>query len=168
MTISSVQPSCSITSSDTITIDLSNITAAGSSYTTSNPVTITGGGYSLNTNVTTGTSGSTLSYSNGTTGWTQPNTNFNDGSTPVMKIPYGTKTVEIDEKATLDVKGNVKINGIDLEERLKTIEKVLMIPERDAIMEAKYPSLKKKYDEYINALEKYRTFERIKGTDNDQ
>ena len=42
-----------------------------------------------------------------------------------------------------------------------------MIPERDAIMEAKYPSLKKKYDEYINALEKYRTFERIKGTEND-
>jgi len=39
-----------------------------------------------------------------------------------------------------------------------------MIPERDATMEAKYPSLKKKYDEYILALEKYKTFERVKGT----
>lgn len=83
-----------------------------------------------------------------------------------MVIPHGSKTVEITESATLEVKGNVKINGIDLEERLKTIERVLMIPERDAIMEAKYPSLKKKYDEYINALEKYKTFERIKGDSN--
>jgi hypothetical protein len=39
-----------------------------------------------------------------------------------------------------------------------------MIPERDATMEAKYPILKKKFDEYINTLEKYKTFERIKGT----
>jgi hypothetical protein len=41
-----------------------------------------------------------------------------------------------------------------------------MIPERDAIMETKYPSLKKKYDEYIKALSKYRTWEAIKGDDN--
>lgn len=106
--------------------------------------------------VTTGT---------GTTSWATPNTNFNDGSNPVMTIPHGSKTVEIDKAATLDIKGNVKINGIDLEERLKTIEKVLMIPERDAIMEAKYPSLKKKFDDYINSLGKYRTFEAIKGED---
>jgi hypothetical protein len=68
--------------------------------------------------------------------------------------------------ASLDVKGNVVINGIDLEERLKTIEKVLMIPERDAKLEAKYPSLKKKYDEYIDSLSKYRMWESIKGQDN--
>lgn len=68
--------------------------------------------------------------------------------------------------ASLEVKGKVVINGLDLEERLKTIEKVLMIPERDAIMEAKYPSLKKKHDEYINLLGKYRTFEAIKGDNN--
>jgi hypothetical protein len=63
----------------------------------------------------------------------------------------------------LEVKGRLVINGRDLEERLGTIEKVLMIPERDVKMEAKYPSLKKKYDEYIAALGKYRTFEAIKG-----
>jgi len=83
-----------------------------------------------------------------------------------MTIPHGEEKVVLEKSATLEVKGNVVINGIDLEERLKTIEKVLLIPERDAIMEAKYPSLKKKYDEYINLLGKYRTFEAIKGEDN--
>lgn len=64
---------------------------------------------------------------------------------------------------TLEVKGNMVINGRDLEERLDTIEKVLQIPERDVILEKKHPKLKKLYDEYINALGKYRTFEAIKG-----
>lgn len=123
-----------------------------------------------NTTYQTGVPGSLLT-SNGTTyanSWVQPNNNFvsNNGKA-VMTIPADKQEVVLEKDATLNVKGNVVINGIDLEERLKTIEKVLMIPERDAIMEAKYPSLKKKYDEYINALEKYRTFERIKGTEND-
>lgn len=116
--------------------------------------------------MSSGTSGQyfTTGTSNSYT-WATPTTSFNDGTNPVMTIPVGTKTLEIDKAATLDVKGTVKINGIDLEERLKTIEKVLMIPERDVNMEAKYPSLKKKYDEYIAALGKYRTFEAIKGKD---
>jgi len=63
----------------------------------------------------------------------------------------------------LEVKGLVVINGRDLEERLNTIEKVLQIPERDVILEEKHPKLKKLYDDYINALGKYRTFESIKG-----
>jgi hypothetical protein len=63
----------------------------------------------------------------------------------------------------LEVKGRMVINGRDLEERLNTIEKVLQIPERDVILEKKHPKLKKLYDEYINALGKYRTFEAIKG-----
>jgi hypothetical protein len=83
-----------------------------------------------------------------------------------MTVPSEGQTVILEKSATLDVKGSVVINGIDLEERLNTIEKVLMIPTRDATMEAKYPSLKKKYDEYINLLGKYRTFEAIKGDDN--
>jgi hypothetical protein len=64
---------------------------------------------------------------------------------------------------TLEVKGKMVINGVDLEERLNTIEKVLQIPERDVILERKHPKLKKLYDEYIQALGKYRTFEAIKG-----
>jgi hypothetical protein len=65
----------------------------------------------------------------------------------------------------LEVKGKLVLNGQDLEERLDTIEKVLQIPTRDVKLEKKYPKLKKMYDEYINALGKYRTFEAIKGED---
>ncbi len=104
--------------------------------------------------------GTTAGY-NGTSWVTSSSSN-----PPTLKVADGVMTVS-GNPASLEVKGKVVINGLDLEERIKTIEKVLAIPERDATMEAKYPSLKKKFDEYINALEKYRTFERIKGTEND-
>ena len=63
----------------------------------------------------------------------------------------------------LEVKGKLVLNGQDLEERLNTIETVLQIPERDVKLEKKHPKLKKLYDEYIQALGKYRTWEAIKG-----
>ena len=91
---------------------------------------------------------------------------FNGTSYTTVANSYQEKTDVLTVKNTppsLEVKGAVVINGLDLEERLDTIERVLAIPKRDAIMEAKYPSLKQKFDEYINALEKYKTFERIKG-----
>ena len=72
----------------------------------------------------------------------------------------------LEKSATLEVKGNVVINGVNLEERLKTIEKVLLIPERDVKLEAKHPKLKKMYDDYIKELSKYRMWETIKGEDN--
>ena len=98
--------------------------------------------------------------------WSNPSTQFNSSNgKPIMTVPNGKDEVVLEKDATLTIKGKVIINGFDLEERLKTIEKVLMIPERDVIMEAKYPSLKKKFDEYITALGKYRTFEAIKGED---
>lgn len=108
---------------------------------------------------------------NGTTSntaWVQPKQNFvsNHGQ-PIMTIPPEGQTVVLEKAATLDVKGTVIINGIDLEERLNTIEKVLQIPERDVILEKKHPKLKQLYDEYITALGKYRTFEAIKGDDNE-
>lgn len=115
-----------------------------------------------------GSSGQLLTStgSNGTS-WISSNTNFtNSNGKVVMTMPYGENKVVLEKDAALEVKGKVVINGIDLEERLNTIERVLAIPERDATMEAKYPSLKKKFDDYINSLEKYRTFERIKGDDN--
>ncbi len=113
-------------------------------YGTTIPSLTTGHVYTTNS-----TAGQFLTSGSNGTSWSNPNEN-------VMVVK--------NNPAELEVKGKVVINGLDLEERLKTIEKVLMIPERDAIMEAKYPSLKKKFDEYINALEKYKTFERIKGT----
>ena len=116
---------------------------------------------------TNNTAGQFLTSGSNGTSWYQaniPNTHFNSSNnTPIMTIPYGEDKVIVEQKAELEVKGKMILNGLDLEERLKTIEKVLMIPERDATMEAKYPSLKKKFDEYITALEKYKTFERIKG-----
>ena len=99
-----------------------------------------------------GSSGQFLtSGSNGTT-WTTGTVNNN----PALTVK-GTNPPE------LELKGRMVINGRDLEERLNTIEKVLCIPERDVILEKKHPKLKKLFDEYINALEKYKTFERIKG-----
>ena len=65
--------------------------------------------------------------------------------------------------ASLTVKGKCIINGRDLEERLDNIEKVLGIPEAPSEMFTKYPSLKKKYDEYINELAKLRTWDALKG-----
>lgn len=67
--------------------------------------------------------------------------------------------------ASLQVKGQVIINGVDLEKRLATIEQMLQIPQRDVTLEYKHPKLKKLYDEYIAALGKYSTFEAIKGED---
>jgi len=109
------------------------------------------------TTTSSGTSGQflTSSGSNGMT-WTTGTSNITNSE--VMRINQ-TNPPE------LEVKGRMVINGRDLEERLDTIEKVLQIPERDVKLEKKHPKLKKLYDEYINALGKYRTFEAIKGDD---
>ena len=127
-----------------------------------NNITISTSGYSSVTS-----SSSTYTLSGTASNWASPNTNFySSNQKAIMTIPHGEEKIVLEKTATLEVKGNVVINGIDLEERLNIIEKLLHIPERDVIMEAKYPSLKKKFDDYINTLEKYRTFERIKGDDN--
>ena len=86
-------------------------------------------------------------------------------TTGTTTVPNETIRINQTNPPTVDVKGNLVINGRDLEERLTTIEKVLQIPERDVILEKKHPKLKKLYDDYINALGKYRTFEAIKGED---
>ena len=114
------------------------------------PPQLSGQVYTANT-----TSGQflTSSGSNGMT-WT----------TGTTTTPYdAVMTINQTTPATIEVKGNMVINGRDLEERLNTIEKVLQIPERDVILEKKHPKLKKLYDEYIHALGKYRTFDALKG-----
>ena len=80
-----------------------------------------------------------------------------------MTIPHGANKVIIEQRAALEVKGKMKLNGIDMEERLSTIEKVLNIPQRDVTLEAKYPKLKQIYEQYMHELEKYKTWDRIKG-----
>jgi phage FluMu protein Com len=71
------------------------------------------------------------------------------------------------EPPSLEVKGKIIHNGRDLEERLSTIEKVLMIPNRDVILEKKYPKLKKMYEEYIKELSKCQMWESLKGEKNE-
>jgi hypothetical protein len=88
----------------------------------------------------------------GTASWISPN-NYDQ----VLTVNAGKDT------PTLEVKGNMVINGVDLEERLNTIEKVLQIPERDVRLEKKHPKLAKLYHEYINELAKYRMWHAIKG-----
>jgi len=110
-----------------------------------------------NTYITNATTNSTMT--SGATGyngtWSIGNNTTTISTDPVLTING--------DKTSLDVKGKLIINGLDLEERLNVIEKVLMIPERDATIEAKYPSLKKKFDEYIKELSKARMWESLKG-----
>ena len=137
------------------TITLTN-TGAGSSHT------VLGSGGAGSTMISTGAG---LSYNNATTSWQMPNTstNFSASGKTVMSIPADGNSVVLEPSATLDVQGNIVMNGVDLEERLKTIETRLQIPTRDAIMEAKHPKLAELYKEYMKELEKYKTWDRIKG-----
>jgi hypothetical protein len=105
------------------------------------PLTI-GKVYTTNT-----TAGQFLTSGSNGTAWTNP-------TDTVLKVNQS--------PPELEVKGRMVLNGVDLEERLNTIERVLQIPERDVILERKHPKLKKLYDEYIHVLAKYRTFDAIK------
>ena len=109
---------------------------------------------------------STVTVPNGgtaTSGQIYTTTSTNAIWTNSTTVPNETIRINQTNPPTVDIKGNLVINGRDLEERLNTIEKVLCIPERDVILERKHPKLKKLYEEYITALGKYRTFEAIKG-----
>jgi hypothetical protein len=166
-TISSILPGSTV--GGTVTLN----TGAGSAGNASTfggagNITLNGGShiYTTSTNGSTGQIYTTNGTGN-TFNWATPSqTQFNGGNgKPVMSMPHGKDEVVLEKDATLTVKGKVIINDVDLEERLKAIEKVLQIPERDVKLERKHPKLKKLYDEYIAALGKYRTFEAIKGND---
>lgn len=141
-----------------------NLTIPGYSNAISGSNTIT-----LTTSPTTySTTGYTTISSGSSYNWTQPPTNFySSNQKTVMSIPHGEEKMVLEKEATLEVKGNVVINGLDLEERLKIIEKVLCIPQRDVTMEAKYPKLKGLYEQYMHELERYKTWDRVKGNEND-
>jgi hypothetical protein len=115
--------------------------------------------YQINTAVGTGSAGQFLTANgiNGTS-WATTNTGGYQISPTVMVSS---------DPSSLDVKGKIIHNGRDLEERLKTIESVLQIPERDVKLEKKYPKLKKMYEDYIKELSKARMWESIKGENND-
>ena len=148
-------------SSDTITITLPSYASTSNmsnyNYTYNNP-------YSTGTYTITSNIGTSIG-SNGTWSTTSvsPNTTFTSSNNKtIMTIPYGQEKMVLEKDATLEVNGSVKINGVDLEERLSTIEKVLQIPQRDVTMESKYPKLKKIYEEYMRELDKLRTWDALK------
>lgn len=88
----------------------------------------------------------------------------NTGISTIAPIaPDSVLTVASGSPPSLTVNGKIIQNGRDVEERIDTIEKVLMIPERDVILEQKYPRLKELYDQYIDELSKARTWETLKG-----
>jgi|688.fasta_scaffold289682_3 hypothetical protein len=103
-----------------------------------------------------GSGGSGYAYSTSAT--QNNNTIFSNSSgKEVMKIPAG-------DEATVQITGKIKWNGEDLQDRLERIENLLHIPSRDIIMEEKYTKLKKLWNDYYNALEEYKTWERLKGS----
>lgn len=81
-----------------------------------------------------------------------------------IKTPRGSEVLRVpnSDTPTLEVTGNVRINGEDLNERLERIETLLNIPTRNVTIEAQYPKLKKLYEEYMSELEKYKTWNRLK------
>jgi hypothetical protein len=110
------------------------------------------------------TTGSLLTSTSNGVSWAAPTTNFTSSNhKTIMSIPHGEDKIVLEEKAALEVKGKVIMNGVDLEERLSTIESVLQIPTRDVTMEHKHPKLADLYKQYMHELEKYRTWDRIKG-----
>ena len=68
----------------------------------------------------------------------------------------------------LEVNGRVlvnaplEVNGRDILKELDEMRDALLLLKRDVDMEAKYPRLRELKDEYEQALEKYKTFERLK------
>ena len=126
---------------------------------TGNTVSVTAGTYSSGY--------TTLGYNGASASFVSGNTNLvsNNGK-PILTVPSNEQTVVLEKAATLEVKGNVVINGVDLEERLNVIEKVLQIPTRDVTMEANHPKLKELYQAYMHELEKYKTWDRLNGDNN--
>jgi hypothetical protein len=116
--------------------------------------------------VSSGTTGTVYTTVGSNGSWIQPTTNFTSSNhKTIMTIPHGEEKMVLEQHATLEVKGNVVINGVDLEERISTIEQVLQIPTRDVTMEAKYPKLAELYTQYMHELAKYKTWDLIKGND---
>lgn len=64
-------------------------------------------------------------------------------------------------ESALNVSKDRILREESLSERLKRIETVLNIPTRDIEMENKYPRLKQLFEEYMQELEKLKTWERL-------
>jgi hypothetical protein len=75
-----------------------------------------------------------------------------DGS-EIITVPPGEGVVKVN--------GDIVLNGDSLNERLTRIETMLNIPTRDVKIEEQFPRLRKIYEEYMQELEKYKTWARL-------
>ena len=137
--------------SNTYNQNITTITLPDDYDLSTSTISITGNG---NTYGSLLNSNYTVTSSNGYYG------GYTSASTAAMTV--GTNVVSIDEKATLEVKGNIKLNGECLNERLERIETLLHIPVRDIEMETKHPRLKELWEEYNRTLAKYKTWDALK------
>ena len=74
---------------------------------------------------------------------------------------YATNDITIREDT---VNPTLIVDGRDVMKELDEMRDALLLLKRDVDMESKYPRLKEIKDEYERALEKYKTFETIKGS----
>lgn len=68
------------------------------------------------------------------------------------------------EIPSIKIIGDIEWNGERLQDRLERIETMLNIPTRDVIMEEKYEKLRNLSNQYKQALEEYKTWERLKNS----
>jgi uncharacterized SAM-binding protein YcdF (DUF218 family) len=89
--------------------------------------------------------------------------NYNITSTASFKNNNGNSVLEIPSDGdSVILTGKLVINGEDIDERLKRIENMLHIPQRDVIMEQKYEKLKNLWQEYNETVKAIKTWETIK------
>lgn len=68
------------------------------------------------------------------------------------------------EIPSIKITGDIEWNGERLQDRLERIETMLNIPTRDVTMEEKYEKLRNLSNQYKQALEEYKTWERLKNS----
>lgn len=92
--------------------------------------------------------------------WAQPSSittssHFkNNTGTSILEIPFDGNAVKIN--------GELIVNGENIDDRLKRIEDLLHIPQRDIMIEEKYDKLKQLWQEYTETLKAIKTWEIIK------
>ena len=73
-------------------------------------------------------------------------------------------TIDGGENGSMRVDVPLLVDGRDVMKELDEMRDALLLLKRDVDMEAKYPRLKELKDEYKGALEKYTTFDTLKGS----
>ena len=73
-------------------------------------------------------------------------------------------TIDGGENGSMRVDVPLLVDGRDVMKELDEMRDALLLLKRDVDMESKYPKLKELKDEYEAQLEKYKTFETIKGS----